>query len=70
MHVTREPAAAPCCRDAVAEALASVRAEGLEPSSTGLSLCEAIARGELDPEQAVARLTAHYRPHARSPRPA
>ncbi|GAA2880456.1 hypothetical protein GCM10010472_43120 [Pseudonocardia halophobica] len=65
VHVTREPAppAAVRCRDAVDEALGSVRAEGLEPSSTGLSLCEAIARGELDPEQAVARLTAHYRPH-------
>jgi hypothetical protein len=65
VHVTREtaPPTAVRCRDAVDQALASVRAEGLEPSSTGLSLCEAIARGELDPEQAVARLTAHYRPH-------
>jgi hypothetical protein len=65
VHVTREPAPPTVvrCRDAVDEALASVRVEGLEPSSTGLSLCEAIARGELAPEQAVAALTAHHRPH-------
>lgn len=49
------------CSHAVAEALGSVRAEGLEPSAEGLALCGAIARGELEPEQAVAQLIAHHR---------
>ncbi|GAA1832293.1 hypothetical protein GCM10009836_07960 [Pseudonocardia ailaonensis] len=59
--MTQETATAVRCRAAVDEALGSVRAEGLEPSVTGLALCEAIARGELEPEQAVARLVAHHR---------
>jgi hypothetical protein len=61
VSVTQESAVVVRCRAAVDEALGSVRAEGLEPSATGLALCEAIARGELDPEQAVARLAVHHR---------
>lgn len=48
-------------RDAVAEALASVRAEGLEPSAEGLALLEAIADGRISTEEARARALARYR---------
>jgi hypothetical protein len=34
-------------RDAVAEALASIRAEGIEPSEDGLSMLDAIAAGRI-----------------------
>ncbi len=47
-------------REAVDEALASVRAEGLEPSQFGRELLEGIAAGRLDEEQAIDRLTRHY----------
>ncbi len=43
-------------RDAVAEALASVRAEGLEPTAEGLAVLEAIAADELDEDQAIEQL--------------
>ena len=48
-------------RDAVVEALASVRAEGLEPSEEGLALLEAIAEGQISIEEARARTLARYR---------
>jgi prevent-host-death family protein len=48
-------------RDAVVEALASVRAEGLEPSEEGLALLEAIAEGRISTEEARARTLARYR---------
>lgn len=48
-------------RDAVAEALASVRAEGIEPSVEGLVLLEAIAAGEMTEEQAIEQLRQRYR---------
>jgi hypothetical protein len=48
-------------RDAVVEALASVRAEGLEPSEDGLALLEAIAEGRISTEEARARTLARYR---------
>ncbi len=48
-------------RDAVAEALASVRAEGLEPSAEGLRLLEAIAGGEMDEDHALEVLRQRYR---------
>ncbi len=48
-------------RAAVDEALASVRAEGLEPSRDGLRLLEAIGRGEIDTDEARARILARYR---------
>lgn len=48
-------------RDAVAEALASVRVEGLEPSVEGLALLEAIATGEMNEDQAIDQLRQLYR---------
>jgi PHD/YefM family antitoxin component YafN of YafNO toxin-antitoxin module len=47
-------------REAVAEALASVRAEGLEPSLDALDLLEKIAAGELDEDEGIERLRARY----------
>ena len=46
--------------EAVAEALASVRAEGLEPSLEALELLENIATGRLDEDEAIERLRARY----------
>lgn len=43
-------------REAVADALASVRAEGLEPTLDGLELLERIAAGELAEDDAVQTL--------------
>ena len=48
-------------RDAVADALVSVRVEGLEPSVEGLALLEAIATGEMNEDQAVNQLRQRYR---------
>jgi PHD/YefM family antitoxin component YafN of YafNO toxin-antitoxin module len=48
-------------RSAVEEALASVRAEGLEPSAEGLAVLDAVGRGELDTDGAIERLHAHHR---------
>jgi hypothetical protein len=45
----------------VDEALASVRAEGLEPSPECLEMLEAIAEGRLSTEEARQRTLAHYR---------
>jgi PHD/YefM family antitoxin component YafN of YafNO toxin-antitoxin module len=47
-------------RQAVDEALASVRLEGLEPSPLGLRLMSAVAAGELTTDQARERLQEHY----------
>lgn len=43
-------------REAVAEALASVRAEGAEPTLDGLGLLEKLASGEVDEQEAIGRL--------------
>ncbi len=48
-------------REAVDAALASVRAEGLEPDEHGLRLLEGMASGRLDAAEAVERLLAPYR---------
>jgi prevent-host-death family protein len=48
-------------RDAVAEALASVRAEGLEPTAEDLQLFVAIAAGELSTDELRERVLARYR---------
>lgn len=48
-------------REAVAEALASVRAEGLEPGPEGLELLAAVAEGRLSTDQARAAVLARYR---------
>lgn len=45
----------------VSEALASVRAEGLEPSIHGLSLLDAVAEGRMSTEQAREQVLARYR---------
>lgn len=47
-------------REAIAEALASVRAEGLEPSSEGLELLAAVAAGELSTAELRERVLARY----------
>ena len=47
-------------RHAVDEALASVRAEGLEPSAEGLRVLDAVGRGDIDTDEARARLLAHH----------
>lgn len=46
--------------DAMREALASVRAEGLEPSPEDLALLDAVAAGELSTDQVRARVLARY----------
>lgn len=48
-------------REAVEEALASVRAEGLEPSPEGLQMLEAIADGRMTTDEARERTLARYR---------
>jgi prevent-host-death family protein len=48
-------------RAAVAEALASVRAEGLEPSAAGLAIMKELAAGQLDADDAVELLRQQHR---------
>lgn len=45
----------------VDEALASVRAEGLEPSAEGLALLDGVATGSLSTDEARERVLARYR---------
>ncbi|ALE86697.1 hypothetical protein XF36_29130 (plasmid) [Pseudonocardia sp. HH130629-09] len=45
----------------VDEALASVRAEGLEPSAEGLALLDGVAAGSLSTDEARERVLARYR---------
>jgi hypothetical protein len=59
--LTEKPLAPPTCAEAVAIALGSVRAEGLEPSEFGHTVLSAMAHGEIDADEACARLRAHYR---------
>jgi len=59
--LTEKPLAPPSHAEAMAIALGSVRAEGLEPSEFGHTVLGSMARGELDADEAVARLVAHYR---------
>jgi prevent-host-death family protein len=47
-------------REAVAEALASVRAEGLQPSLDALEALEKVARGESDEDEVVEMLRRRY----------
>lgn len=57
-------------RRAVASGLASVRADGLEPSPEGLALFQAVARGELTTQQAIDQTLARYRrPSSEAPPP-
>jgi prevent-host-death family protein len=48
-------------REAAEDALASVRAEGLEPSSEARDVLEHVAAGRLSEEQAIARLVQRHR---------
>lgn len=48
-------------REAVDAALASVRLEGLEPSTEGHRLLDAYAAGRLDADEAVEQLARQYR---------
>ncbi len=48
-------------REAVGEALASVRAEGLEPSAEGLARLAAVAEGRLSPAEAREQVLTRYR---------
>ena len=48
-------------RVAVGEALASVRAEGLEPSAEGLAQLDAVADGRLSTAEAREQVLARYR---------
>jgi prevent-host-death family protein len=47
-------------RQAVTEALASVRAEGLEPSWDALEGLEKLARGEIDEDELIKTLRRRY----------
>ena len=48
-------------RAAVAEALASVRAEGLEPSDVGMRALQEIGSGQLTEDEAIAFLRERHR---------
>jgi hypothetical protein len=48
-------------REAVADTLASLRVDGLEPSPFGMSVLQRVADGEIDEDEAVAILIRHYR---------
>jgi hypothetical protein len=48
-------------REAAEDSLASVRAEGLEPSSEARDLLDHVAAGQITAEQAVARLVQRHR---------
>jgi prevent-host-death family protein len=48
-------------REAAEEALASVRAEGLEPSPEGQEILEHVAAGRLSEEQAIEQLLQRHR---------
>lgn len=54
------PVSAPGIRAHVAEALASVRAEGLEPGPEALGWLQAIADGLMSPAEARTRTLARY----------
>ena len=47
--------------EAVADTLASLRVDGLELDDFGLALMQRIADEEIDEDQAIAILLAHYR---------
>jgi hypothetical protein len=48
-------------REAVEEGLASVRAEGLEPTAEGLARLDAVAEGRLSTAEAREQVLARYR---------
>jgi hypothetical protein len=48
-------------RDAVADAIASMRVDGLELDEFGAALMQRIADEEIDEDEAIALALAHYR---------
>ena len=48
-------------RDAVADAIASLRVDGLELDEFGLALMQRVADEEIDEDEAIAILLAQYR---------
>ena len=48
-------------REAVADAVASLRVDGLEPSPFAVAVMQRVAGGEIDTDEAVAVLLAHHR---------
>lgn len=48
-------------RAAAADALGSVRAEGLEPSPLGVEMLRQVVDGVVSADEATAQLVAHYR---------
>ena len=54
-------------RRVVAEALASVRADGLEPSPEGLEMFEKVASGRMTPREGIERVLARYRAAPETP---
>lgn len=45
---------------AVTESIVSVRADGADPGPIGMALLAQVAAGELDEDEAVAQVVAHY----------
>jgi Antitoxin VbhA len=48
-------------RDAVADAIASLRVDGLELDEFGAALMERVADGDVDDDEAIAIALQHYR---------
>ena len=48
-------------REAVADTLASLRVDGLEPDEFGMAIMRRIADGEIDHDQAIAEILARHR---------
>jgi hypothetical protein len=61
VSLTEKPLAPPTWAESVAIAIGSTRAEGLEISEFGHSVLGALAREEIDADEACARLVAYYR---------
>lgn len=61
VSLTENPLAPPTWAESVACAIGSTRAEGLDISEFGHSVLDAVARAEIDADEACARLVAHYR---------
>ena len=54
-------------REAVADAIASLRVDGLELDEFGMALMQRVANEEIDEEQAIAILLQQYRKWAATP---
>jgi len=48
-------------REAVADAIASLRVDGLELDEFGSAVMQRVADGEIDEDEAIAELLAHHR---------